>query len=105
MQALKEYTVVSAESIQELSRVVGAMILAGWVPQGGVALARNILYSRGETRNTREEIDETFIQALVKYGEADVRFQSSEAANADHPEKLGSVTTLGDLINWRKNQP
>jgi len=104
MQAIKDYTVVSAESIQELSKVVSAMILEGWVPQGGVALARNILYARGEASNTREEIDETFIQALVKYGQVDVRFQASENANANDLERQASVTTLGDLINWRKNE-
>lgn len=48
-----EYKIASGTSIQSLTTLVNALLLLGWVPQGGVSIAMDQGYSE-------------YVQALVK---------------------------------------
>jgi hypothetical protein len=61
-----DYFVCYGASTEDLRKNVLIAIEKGWQPLGGVSVAVNIMWTRGEMRNIAEETTELYCQAVVK---------------------------------------
>jgi hypothetical protein len=70
---ITQYFVCTASDKETLAKVVEKAIKRGWQPFGGVAVAVNISWHKGNHRTDIEETHEHYCQAVVKMAETDTR--------------------------------